>query len=60
MGEDDECRPVEVDHVLRVFDRCGGREPWSAAYKVKSVVKNGGRKLWRLSRIWWTGTTRRS
>ena len=42
--EGDECRPVEVDHVLRVFDRCGGGEPWPVGYKVESVVKTGGEK----------------
>ena len=24
----DVCRAVEVEHVLRVYDRCGGGDPW--------------------------------
>ena len=42
--EGDECQPVEVDHVLRVFDRCGGGEPSPVGCKVESVVKTWGEK----------------
>ena len=38
----DVCRAVEVEHVLRVYDRCGGGDPWPMGYRVESVVKSAG------------------
>ena len=38
----DVCCAVEVEHVLRVYDRCGGGDPWPMGCRVESVVKSAG------------------
>ena len=40
--EGDAYRAVEVEHVLRVYDRCGGGDSWPLGCRVESVVKSGG------------------